>query len=120
MKGRVFRFFRWFLLLCVVLNLGDAPYVDEVLTDAGRTPAFAPGTSADHGQASSPHDSAGRGQLSPYENLFANVPMPAEDIAPPEFNKPSDAVPHFAGFSVPAPPISRLERPPRSATLCTA
>lgn len=116
MKGRMLPLFRWFLLLCVVLNLGDAPYIDEILADMDgqQTLVTAAASAAEHADATSPHNDAGKATRSPYENLLSNVPMPAEDVAPTVFAKPAEAVPPSAAYFVPVPPGSRIERPPRT------
>lgn len=57
------------LLLCVMLNLGDAPYVDELMAEVGQEQAIA-------GPAKASAEQAGLHKHSVYEELIALVAMP--------------------------------------------
>lgn len=106
------------LLLCVMLNLGDAPYMDELIDELGQSMAFA--TIQDCGPESASRDrqqsvdaSKASAKRSLYEELLANVPMPMLDppsIAPIE---PERRLPRVAQSPPPAAPPSFIYKPPR-------
>lgn len=114
MKGHSFGLFRWFLLLCVVLNLGDAPYVDEIFEDGGGLQSVLTLATAGHADSSSVAADTGKAKRSPYENLLSNVPLPAEDHPALIFPILAEDVPTSPGFHISLPHGSRIERPPRT------
>lgn len=100
------------LLLCVVLNLGDAPYVDELMAEMEHGSAVAVQVAS----PDSPGDAAqqaGAASHSVYEYLLANVALPAQDPVGLSLGALPGCVPPEA----PAHPLSELpssiEKPPR-------
>lgn len=120
MKGHSFGLFRWFLLLCVMLNLGDAPYVDEIFANGGGQLSVLTLATAGHADASSVAADTGKTKRSPYENLLSNVPLPAEDPPAMIFPILAGDIPTSASFHIPLPHGSRIERPPRTTTPLSA
>ncbi len=110
--GLMRRLFTAFLLFCVVLALGDAPYVDEFLDDlaAARTASIEPSpVEAHHRNApSSPTGKAGSSRI--YQNLLnlSAAPRPVEVPAVDGSHPRSDTF--HASFS--SAPLRRIDRPP--------
>lgn len=112
-------FFLRLLLLCVALNLGDAPYVDEMMAEMtqdlviatqhidGAAPSEAPKGHAEKTQA----------KRSIYEELLALVAMPMQ--SPPALGlvEPDESLPGMVALPPPLSPVASIEKPPRSAAM---
>lgn len=108
-------FFMYFLLLCVLLNLGDAPYVDEMMAEAAQDTAVVmqADTSADASKAAPQHPA--KAKRSVYENLLANVALSTRERLPLPLDKSGGLVPEIALGHPPSGPPSSIEKPPRFA-----
>lgn len=113
MRSRFQTLFRYFLLLCVVLNLGDAPYIDEIFAET-NLPVNASIADSQQGVRTDSQDVEHPvlAHHSVYENLLANVPLPTREMNL-ALQQTSQETPSASAFYLPSPPNSRLERPPR-------
>lgn len=109
--------FRYFLLLCVMLNLGDAPYIDEIFAET-NLPVNVSIADSQQGAQADPQNAEHPvlAQHSVYENLLANVPLPTREINL-ALQQTSQETPPASAFYLPSPPCSRLERPPRQTQI---
>lgn len=105
---------KYLLLLCVLLNLGDAPYVDEQMAEMGEDAVFvlAADTSVDASKASLQHTAKAKRSI--YDNLLANVALPAQEQVPLAFGEPDGAIPAMALGHPPSGPPSSIDKPPRT------
>jgi hypothetical protein len=114
MKGLMRSAFRCLLLLAVLLNLGDAPYLDEIFAELAPMQT---GLSAASAGDCAKHVLGGRHahkvRHSGYESLLANVPLIGADLTLAVIES-ADEVPVSAGFFVSSPPHDAIDRPPRT------
>jgi hypothetical protein len=110
-------FFLRLLLLCVMLNLGDAPYVDELMSEVSEELVVttqlmgeaSPSTSSKE-QTAQPH-----AKRSIYENLLALVAMPMQEQPAMGFDAPSQDLPMAVRPLWQSAPPSSIDKPPRFA-----
>ncbi|GGH67524.1 hypothetical protein GCM10010975_37410 [Comamonas phosphati] len=117
MKALLRPLLRYLLLLCVLLNLGDAPYVDEQMAEMGQDAVFVIGalaadTAADASKAST--NPPAKAKRSIYDNLLANVALPTQEQTPLAFGEPDDVIPAMALGHPPSGPPSSIDKPPRT------
>jgi hypothetical protein len=107
-----YRLFSAFLLFCVVLALGDAPYVDEFLDDlaAARAAAVDPSTASPDHQRAPARSKGASGSSRICQNLLNLYPAP-RCIQLSRVENPSRFVETLdASFSSASP--RRIDRPP--------
>lgn len=114
MKGFWRPLFLRFLLLCVMLNLGDAPYVDELIDELNQSLVITALTDASSVTSKSAEKQVTKGKHSIYEELLANVAMPQDRHPLLTFNQPETVKPEAIVVHPPSPPPFLIERPPRS------
>lgn len=103
----------YLLLLCVVLNLGDAPYLDEMFAEmGGAAVVVAADTSADASKVAPQYSPKAKRSI--YENLLANVALPTREQSLPVFHEPDGAIPDVVSGHPPSGPPSSIEKPPRT------
>ncbi len=106
------RLFAAFLLLCVALALGDAPYVDEFLADlatAHAAEAQLAATGHDHGDRHVPAKrTAGTSRIC--QNLLNLTPAP--DPIPVSIPETPRRVADTAGAAFSSASLPRIDRPP--------
>ncbi|MDE2599075.1 MAG: hypothetical protein KGL40_05580 [Rhodocyclaceae bacterium] len=113
MRLRFQTLFRYFLLLCVVLNLGDAPYFDEIMEENSQPIHVSMADSPQESKAAPQDiDHPALAHHGGYENLLANVPLPTREMSF-VLRQTSQEAPQAVAFHLPSPPSNRLERPPR-------
>lgn len=102
------------LLLSVVLNLGDAPYVDELIEEMSQASTTSVQIAASGDQAQDPHAQVvTKSYSSIYDELLANVPMPQQEAQPVSLAKLSGENPETVASRLPCPPLSSIDKPPR-------
>lgn len=102
------------LLLCVMLNLGDAPYVDELIDDINQSLVIAAQIDASSVASKDAGKHITKVKHSIYEELLANVPMPQDRHTLASFSQPEAVKPEAIVVQPPSGPPSLIERPPRS------
>ena len=103
-----------FLLLCLLLGLGDAPYVDEYLDDVAQAvqrDAGAAGTFGDPGDRSATHKSAPRANTA-WQLLFANINGAPTAFVSVAVHAPARAFPAEASLLFASASPRRPDRPP--------
>lgn len=105
---------RYLLLLCVLLNLGDAPYVDEQMAEMGRDAVLVLGTdtAADASKASLHHPAKLKRSI--YDNLLANVALPTQEPVLLACGEPAGDIPAMVLRHPPSGPPSSIDKPPRT------
>lgn len=105
--------FMYFLLLCVLLNLGDAPYVDEMMAEAAQdlVVSMRADTSTDASKAAPQHST--KAKRSVYENLLANVALPTRVRLLLTTDKAGGLAPEIAIGYFPSGTPSTIDKPPR-------
>ncbi|MDE2419210.1 MAG: hypothetical protein KGN32_15520 [Burkholderiales bacterium] len=102
------------LLLSVVLNLGDAPYVDELIEEMSQASTTSVQIAASGDQAQDPHAQVvTKSYSSIYDELLANVPMPQQEAQPVSLAKLSGEKPETVAPRPSCPPLSSIDKPPR-------
>lgn len=107
-------FFLRLLLLCVMLNLGDAPYVDELMADESHdVVTFV--LIADDASPTNSKEKVAQPHVkrSGYENLLALVAMPMQEQPTMGFEKPIHGLPETVWTQPQSAPPSSIEKPPR-------
>lgn len=114
MKAFLRPLLRYLLLLCVLLNLGDAPYIDEQMAEMGEDAVFVltADTSAEASKASLQHPAKAKRSI--YDNLLANVALPTQEQMPLAFGEPEGSIPVLALGHPPSGPPSSIDKPPRT------
>lgn len=96
-----------------MLNLGDAPYVDELIVEMGQGVAVAMQAAPSADASKTSLQQPAKIKRSVYENLLANVALPTQEPSPLVLGEPGGAVPETAVLSPPSGPPSSIEKPPR-------
>lgn len=114
MKGFWRPLFLRFLLLCVMLNLGDAPYLDELIEDINQNLIIAAQVDAPSAVSKDSEKQVPKVKHSIYEELLANVPMPQDRHPLLSFSQSESVKPEAIVVHPPSGPPFLIERPPRS------
>lgn len=103
------------LLLCVMLNLGDAPYVDELMADMSQDIAVAAQLANDATPSKASKDTANSSKTkrSIYEDLLALVAMPMQEAPAVDVVEPRQSLPAMVVLLPLSAHPSSIERPPR-------
>jgi hypothetical protein len=107
--------FMHLLLLCVMLNLGDAPYVDELMAEMSQDTAVAAqlANNATPSKSSQETVDQTKAKHSVYEDLLALVAMPMQEAPAVDVVEPRQSLPAMVvSLSLSAHPSS-IEKPPR-------
>lgn len=105
-----------FLLLCVMLNLGDAPYVDELIAETSQTAMVSAPVEDATSTAKATKEQPGHQKTkhSVYEELIALLAMPMQDQPVMCFVEPDPDLRATVLWAPLPAPASSIEKPPRS------
>lgn len=107
------------LLLCVVLNLGDAPYVDEMMAEMSQGLVVATQSADSMTSSKISKEQAGKTKAkhSIYEELLALVAMPMQQPPALGLVEPDESLPGMVASLPPTSPPASIEKPPRFAAM---
>lgn len=103
------------LLLCVMLNLGDAPYVDELMAEMSQDLVVGSQFANDAGHSKVSKDEAGQQKVkhSVYDELISLVAMPMQQQQVFSFAEPGQDLPDTVRWLPLSACPSFIEKPPR-------